>query len=211
MKKYIERFHYLTQDLPNSSHVDQVLQACELGAKWIQFRCFSKSDQELISEIGEIAAICDDWGTTLILTDHLHLLREVDAQGVHIEDMEADFIQIRKQIGEDKTLGASANTFEQIQRIADSRTVDYIGCGPFAVTQTKPNDYPILGVEGYQALVDRMKDTGIDIPLLAVGGVQVTDVEALLNTGIHGIAVSAAVNHAADPRRSFEEFYHKIY
>ncbi|HEY1024483.1 MAG TPA: thiamine phosphate synthase [Sphingobacteriaceae bacterium] len=211
MKKYIERFHYLTQDLPHRSHTAQVQLACESGAKWIQYRCLSKGDHQLIPEIEEIAAICDDWGTTLILTDHAHLLDRIDAQGVHIEDMAADFSRIREQIGDGKTLGASANTFEQIQRIAESGVVDYIGCGPFALTQTKPNDLPLLGTAGYELLVQRMADAGIEIPLIAVGGIQIADVDGLLKTGVYGIAVSAAVNLRDDPQRAYEEFYHKIY
>src|ERR1700761_1084164 len=112
MKKYISKFHYLTQDLPNRSHVEQARIACEAGANWVQYRCMSKGDDELIAEINEIAAICDDWGSTLILTNHYHLLDKVDAQGVHIEDFEADFNAIREIIGDDKTLGASATNIE---------------------------------------------------------------------------------------------------
>ncbi|HEY5327092.1 MAG TPA: thiamine phosphate synthase, partial [Mucilaginibacter sp.] len=74
MKKYISKFHYLTQDMPHRSHIEQVNIACEAGANWIQYRCLSKPDDELIVEINNIAAICDDWGATLILTNHYHLL-----------------------------------------------------------------------------------------------------------------------------------------
>lgn len=115
MNKYISKFHYLTQDLPDRSHPEQTRVACEAGANWIQYRCLSKTDQELITEIHEIAVICDDWGVTLILTNHFHLLDRVDAQGVHMEDMKADFKAIRNQIGEDKTLGGSANTFKALR------------------------------------------------------------------------------------------------
>ncbi|PWG82711.1 thiamine phosphate synthase [Pararcticibacter amylolyticus] len=209
MKKYISNFHYLTQDLPGRTHVQQALLACEAGANWIQYRCLSKDDHELLDEVNEIAAICDDWGTTLIITDHYHLLDKADIQGVHIEDMQADFRAIRTAIGEDKTLGASANTIADIRRIAESGAVDYIGCGPFTVTYTKPNDYPLLGVEGYKAITEVMQKEGIPIPLLAVGGITIGDTEALLGTGIYGIAVSAAINHADDPTKALREMYRK--
>lgn len=211
MKKYISKFHYLTQDLPSRSHVEQARMACEAGANWIQYRCLSKRDQELIVEIHEIAAICDDWGATLILTNHVHLLDQVDAQGVHIEDMNADFKMIRSQIGQDKTLGGSANSFEDICRMDESGEVDYIGCGPFALTLTKPNDYPLLGFDGYQQIAQKLLDAAIEIPVLAVGGIAIDDVESLLNTGIHGLAVSAAINRAADPATALRNFYKMIY
>jgi thiamine-phosphate pyrophosphorylase len=211
MRKYISKFHYLSQDLPQRKHVEQVEIACQSGANWIQYRCLSKNDEELIQEIHEIASICDDWGATLILTNHYHLLDQVDAQGVHIEDMNADFTAIREAISDEKTLGASANTFEDIQRIYASGVVDYIGCGPFAFTETKPNDYPILGLSGYQKLVQKMQELEIDIPLIAVGGIKLKDTEDLFSTGIYGIAVSADVNLAENPGPMIKDFYKKIY
>lgn len=211
MKKYISKFHYLTQDLPHRTHIEQAEIACKAGANWIQYRCFSKAKNELVQEIHQLASICDDWGATLILTDHYHLLDQVDAQGVHIEDMNADFSAIREIISDEKTLGASANTIEDIQRIYASGAVDYAGCGPFSVTKTKPNNYPLLGTEGYKEIADKMKEQGIDFPLLAVGGINLEDTEALLNTGIYGIAVSAAVNSSDSPGIMIREFYKKIY
>ena len=185
--------------------------ACEAGAKWIQYRCFSKGDDELLEDINNISAICDDWGATLLVTDHIRLLNLADIQGVHIEDMQADFLQIRELIGLDKTLGASANTIDDIRRIAKSHAVDYIGCGPLRATSTKPNNYPLLGIGGYEEIITAMKSEGIDIPLIAVGGVLATDVSQLEEAGVYGIAVSAAVNLSHDPGKAYKEFYNKLH
>jgi thiamine-phosphate pyrophosphorylase len=211
MQKYISNLHYLTQDLPHRSHAEQARIACEAGANWVQYRCLTKTTEEMLEEIGTIAAICDDWGATLIVTDHIHLAGLADIQGFHIEDMQADFSSIRQQTGPDLTLGASANTFDDILRIAASGAIDYIGCGPFAITRTKPNDYPVLGTAGYQTIITQMKAEGIHIPLLAVGGIAIPDIDALLQTGIDGIAVSAAVNLSDDPGRAMKEIYRKVY
>ncbi|WP_207424545.1 thiamine phosphate synthase [Desertivirga brevis] len=211
MRKYISRFHYLTQDLNDKSHVTQVQTACAAGANWIQYRCLSKSDEELLNEINIISGICDDWGATLIVTDHVHLLHSADLQGVHIEDMSADFVALRREIGEEKTLGASANTIADIRRIWASGVVDYIGCGPLRITHTKPNDYPLLGLDGYKEVVKVMNDEGIDIPLIAVGGVSISDVGSLLEAGVYGVAVSAAVNLSEDPARALKEIYKQLY
>jgi thiamine-phosphate pyrophosphorylase len=207
LKKYISKFHYLTQDLPNRSHAEQVRIACSAGANWIQYRCMTKADEELIAEINEIAEVCDDWGATLILANHYHLLDKVDAQGVHIEDMKTDLVAIREQIGEDKTLGASSANTERLLYLQQLGVVDYLGYGPFAHTDTKPNDKPLLGFEGYRLL----QKLPIEIPVIAVGGIQLADVDHLLETGIYGIAVSAAVNLSFDPAGMVKEFYRKIY
>jgi thiamine-phosphate pyrophosphorylase len=185
MKKYISKFHYLTQDLPNRSHAQQAQIACENGANWIQYRCLTKPDDELIDEINELAVICDDWGATLIVTNHYELLDRVDAQGIHIEDFDADLIDIRSHIGEEKTLGASATNIERLLQVQNTGIVDYCGYGPFAHTNTKPNNKPLLGFEGYRIL----QTQPIEIPVIAVGGIQLPDVEHLLETGVYGIAI----------------------
>ncbi|MDB5025242.1 MAG: thiamine phosphate synthase [Mucilaginibacter sp.] len=207
MKKYISKFHYLTQDLPHRSHSEQAQIACQAGANWIQYRCLTKPDDELIDEINEIAAICDEWGATLMVTNHYELLDRVDAQGVHVEDFDADLIAIRKYIGDEKTLGASATHVEQLLQVQNTGVVDYCGYGPFAHTDTKPNDNPLLGFEAYRTL----QKHPVEIPLIAVGGIQLDDVEPLLATGIYGIAVSGAINLAPDPGMALKEFYRKIY
>lgn len=207
MKKYISKFHYLTQNLPHRSHAEQAQIACQAGANWIQYRCLTKANDELIDEINEIAAICDDWGATLILTNHYELLDRVDAQGVHIEDFDADLIAIRKHIGDEKTLGASATNIERLVQVQNTEVVDYCGYGPFAHTDTKPNNKLLLGFQGYREL---QKHT-IEIPAIAVGGIQLNDVESLLETGVYGIAVSGAINLAIDPGQALKEFYRKIY
>jgi thiamine-phosphate pyrophosphorylase len=207
MKKYISKFHYLTQDLPNRTHIEQAQIACEAGANWLQYRCLTKTDDELIAEINQIANICDDWGTTLIITNHYHLADKVDVQGIHIEDLDADFASIRAAIGPDKTLGASATNIKRLLATQATGVVDYCGYGPFAHTDTKPNNSPLVGFEGYRQLQRMM----VEIPVIAVGGIQLPDVDALLQTGIYGIAVSAAVNLSPEPAAAVKAFYKKIY
>jgi len=207
MKKYISKFHYLTQDLPNRSHAEQALIACGNGANWVQYRCMTKPDEELVNEINEIATICDDWGATLMVTNHYHLLEKVDAQGVHIEDMDADLVAIRKRIGGDKTIGASSTDIQRLLYVQQLGVVDYSGYGPFRHTDTKPNNKPLLGFEGYREL----QKYHVEIPIIAVGGVQLDDVEHLLEAGVYGVAVSSAINLAVDPGNMVKEIYRKIY
>jgi len=207
--KYIEKLQYITHDIPHLTHVEQVQLACEAGAKWIQYRCFSKTDEELLAEINVIAEICDDWGATLIVTDHIHLNGKADIQGFHIEDLEADFVALRKLVGDDITLGGSAHTVDQLIRLANEG-VDYAGFGPFANTGTKPNAFSLLGLEGYSAGVERLKELSISLPVLAVGGVKLHDVDALMQTGIHGIAVSGAIYSAVDFIGAYQDFYEAV-
>ncbi|MEJ5962158.1 thiamine phosphate synthase [Pedobacter immunditicola] len=209
MKKYIEKLHFITHDLPQKSHVEQAQLACEAGAKWIQYRCLTKTEAELLVDINQIATICDDWGATLIVTDHVHLKGKADIQGFHMEDMDADFLALRNQLGEETTIGGSSNTVEGLIRLWQEG-VDYAGFGPFGQTSTKPNTFPLIGMEAYAAAMAALKEVNADLPVLAVGGVTLNDVDALMETGIFGIAVSAAINQADDLRDAYEAFYIRI-
>jgi len=207
--KYIEKLHYITHDIPHLTHIEQVQNACEAGAKWIQYRCLSKADDELLKDINAIAEICDDWGTTLIVTNHINLNGKADIQGFHIEDMDADFLELRKKVGDDITLGGSANTVENLIRLAKDGA-DYVGFGPFAATDTKPNNYPLVTLEEYQNAIHGLKKSGLNMPVLAVGGIKIYDVETLMRTGIYGIAVSGAINFADDFIEAYQDFYEAV-
>lgn len=209
MKKFIEKLHFITHDIPQLSHIEQAQIACEAGAKWIQYRCLTKNEEALLEDINAIAAICDDWGATLIVTDHVQLNGKADIQGFHIEDMDADFVRLREELGEAVTIGGSANTVEGLTRLA-TEGADYAGFGPFYTTITKPNEFPLLGLEGYRNAMQALKEKSIDLPVLAVGGVGISDIEPLMHTGIFGIAASAAINQAEDMREAYLSFYDKI-
>lgn len=210
MKKYISKLHYLTQDLPHLSHIKQTQMACEGGANWIQYRCLSKSDEEMLEELHPIASICDDWGATLIVTNHSHLVHSADIQGVHIEDIDADLTLVRKQIGDDKTLGVSAVYLAQLRKHI-SNGADYISCGPFAHTVTKPNNFELWGFDSYQKTMEILKTGGHSLPIIAVGGIKPQDVEDLMNTGVNGIAVSSAINLSKNITQAYGEIHRLVY
>jgi thiamine-phosphate pyrophosphorylase len=209
MKKFIEKLQFITHDIEQHSHIEQARIACEAGAKWVQYRCLTKSDEELLKDINVIAELCDDWGATLIVTDHIHLNGKADIQGFHIEDMDADFRQLREELGEAITIGGSSNTLEGLLRIAEEGA-DYAGFGPFKVTTTKPNNAPLLGLEGYKDAIAILQQQQIELPVLAVGGVTLNDIDDLLKTGVFGIAASSAINQAEDMRSAYLDFYDKV-
>lgn len=209
MKKFIERLHFITHDIQQLSHIEQAQIACNAGAKWIQYRCLSKNDDELLKDIHAIAEICDDWGATLIVTDHIHLNGQADIQGFHIEDFDANFIQLRAQLGEPLTIGGSATNLQGLIRLAEEGA-DYAGFGPFYTTTTKPNNAPLLGIEGYQKAIAELQRMHIELPVLAVGGVTLSDIDPLMLTGIFGIAASSAINQAEDMSAAYKAFYDRI-
>ena len=81
---------------------------------------------------------------------------------------------------------------------------DYIGLGPFRFTTTKEKLSPILGIEGYQEILKELKNRNIDIPIYAIGGIEIEDVEKLEQAGVYGVAVSGLITHHKNPEILFK-------
>ena len=180
------------------SYLDGIRLALEGGCKWVQLRMKDAPDEQ-VAQLGvQARGLCERYGAKLILDDRVELVAKTGADGVHLGKNDIPIAQAREILGPGKIIGGTANTFEDI--VAHWKSgADYIGCGPFRFTTTKKNLSPILGLEGYRDIVARMKDAGITLPLVAIGGITAEDIPAILETGVDGIAVSGTVLRAEDP------------
>lgn len=188
----ISKFHYLTQDLPNVSHQDLVLAACKSGVKWVQLRVKNKSFDEYLQIAIEVKKICDTYGATLIINDQVEICHKINAHGVHLGKQDMPLAEARKILGQNKIIGATANTLSDIL-LHQQNHASYIGLGPYAFTNTKKKLSPVLGIDGYTSICSA---TDILIPVIAIGGIQMADIQPLLQTGVYGVAVSSAINLA---------------
>ena len=172
--------------------------ALEGGCKWIQLRMKDASDDEVRKAAAEIQPMCKEHEAVFLLDDRVELAKELHADGVHLGKNDMPIDEARRILGEEYIIGGTANTFDDIQRIA-SQGADYIGCGPFRFTTTKKNLAPVLGIEGYRDIIAKMRNAGINIPMVAIGGITPDDIDEILATGVQGIAVSGTVLNADDP------------
>ena len=172
--------------------------ALEGGCKWIQLRMKDATDDEVRSVAAEIQPLCKQNEAIFLLDDRVELARELHADGVHLGKNDMPVDEERRVLGEEFIIGGTANTFEDIERLA-SQGADYIGCGPFRFTTTKKNLAPVLGLEGYRDIIENMRRAGIDIPVVAIGGITASDIDDILATGVKGIAVSGSVLTAENP------------
>ena len=172
--------------------------ALEGGCKWIQLRMKDATDDEVRSVAAEIQPLCKQNEAIFLLDDRVELARELHADGVHLGKNDMPVDEARRVLGEEFIIGGTANTFEDIERLA-SQGADYIGCGPFRFTTTKKNLAPVLVLEGYRDIIEKMRRAGIDIPVVAIGGITASDIDDILATGVKGIAVSGSVLTAENP------------
>ena len=189
---------FISHSNERCSYLDGIRLALEGGCKWVQLRMKDAPDEQ-VAQLGvQARELCGRYGAKLILDDRVNLVVQTGADGVHLGKNDMPIAQAREILGPGKIIGGTANTFEDI--VAHWKSgADYIGCGPFRFTTTKKNLSPILGLEGYRDIVARMKDAGITLPLVAIGGITAEDIPAILETGVDGIAVSGTVLRAEDP------------
>lgn len=180
------------------TYLDSIRLALEGGIKWVQLRMKDATEDEIISVGTEVRRLCDQYGATFIIDDHVELVHKLKADGVHLGKNDMPIAEARNILGKDIIIGGTANTFEDIAAHYQA-TANYIGCGPFRFTTTKKGLSPSLGLEGYRSIMTKVKEAGINIPVVAIGGITAEDIPDIMQTGISGIALSGAILRAENP------------
>lgn len=196
---------FITHSNNRYGYVDGARLALEGGCRWVQLRMKEATEAEFMAAAAEIGRLCKEHGATFVLDDHVEWVEKTGADGVHLGKNDMPIDEARKILGNDKIIGGTANTFEDVERLY-RQGADYIGCGPFRFTTTKKNLSPVLGLEGYQHIVDQMKSHGIDLPIVAIGGILESDIKSILATGVSGIAVSGGILNAENPAEEMQRF-----
>lgn len=196
---------FITHSNNRYGYVDGARLALEGGCRWVQLRMKEATEVEFMAAAAEIGRLCKEHGATFVLDDHVEWVEKTGSDGVHLGKNDMPIDEARKILGNDKIIGGTANTFEDVERLY-RQGADYIGCGPFRFTTTKKNLSPVLGLEGYQHIVDQMKSHGINLPIVAIGGILESDIKSILATGVSGIAVSGGILNAENPAEEMQRF-----
>lgn len=196
---------FITHSNNRYGYVDGARLALEGGCRWVQLRMKEATEAEFMAAAAEIGRLCKEHGATFVLDDHVEWVEKTGADGVHLGKNDMPIDEARKILGSDKIIGGTANTFEDVERLY-RQGADYIGCGPFRFTTTKKNLSPVLGLEGYQRIIDQMKSHGINLPIVAIGGILESDIKSILATGVSGIAVSGGILNAENPAEEMQRF-----
>lgn len=194
----MKQIQFITHQNHRYSYVDSARMALEGGCRWIQLRMKDATDDEVRKAASGIQPLCREHEAVFIIDDRVELAKELKADGVHLGRNDMPVCKARRVLGEEFVIGGTANTFDDVERLW-REGADYIGCGPFRFTTTKTNLSPVLGLDGYRNIITRMAASGIDIPVVAIGGILYDDIPAIMATGVHGIALSGAVLDADNP------------
>lgn len=200
----LEKVQFITHSNSNIDYFQSAVLALKGGLRFIQLRMKDSNREELISTGKRIKEECDKYNSLFILDDHVELVNEIGANGVHLGKEDMPIKEARKILGKDKIIGGTANNFEDIVKHYNDGA-DYIGLGPLRYTNTKKKLSPVLGFEGYREIIEKCKTQGIDIPIYAIGGIRIEDIEELKRIGVFGIAISSLILESEDSETTINE------
>ena len=189
---------FITHPSDRYSIAEEVQMALEGGCKWIQLRMKDASDEEFRQTALEIIPLCKENEAFLVFDDRVELAMEMGVHGVHLGKHDMDPLQAREIMGAEAIIGVTANTADDLVRLK-GWDVDYVGLGPYRYTTTKKNLSPLLGTDGYRDVVNKVREADVLLPIVAIGGISIEDIPAIMSTGVNGIAVSGSIINAPDP------------
>ena len=176
---------YVITDRRFKDEVESVREALEGGATSIQLRLKGVPTREMIKIGREIRKLTEEYGALYLVNDRLDVALGVNADGVHVgqEDMPVEVI---KEIAPNLIVGISASNIKEAI-MGEKKGGDYIGAGSVYPTKTK-EDAKYIGLDGLRRIVE-----SVNIPVVAIGGINHKNVREVLKLGVDGVAVISAI------------------
>lgn len=170
---------------------EQIEDALKGGITCLQLREKNMNETDFLKEAAAAAELCRRYGVPLIINDNVDVAIKSGADGVHVGIEDCPVCEIRKRVGADFIIGATAKTVEQARR-AQAEGADYLGVGAVFPSPTKATAIRITK--------EKLKEicASVSIPAVAIGGIEKEKIPLLAGSGAKGIAVVSAVFAAQD-------------
>ncbi len=168
------------------SYEDMTFKVLMNGVHWIQYREKERSRREIYKGAAKLRRLTRDYNAVFIVNDFADIATCVNADGVHLGQDDLPLKEARKIMGRDKIIGISTHSIEQAIE-AERNGADYIGFGPVFHTMTKDAGKP----KGTDTLQEVKKQ--VNIPVVAIGGISLENIESVLQTGVDAVAVASSI------------------
>ncbi|TDE22149.1 thiamine phosphate synthase [Vibrio owensii] len=193
------RLYLVTDDQQDLATLKRVVRkAVEGGVTMVQVREKHGDVRAFIERAQAVKDILKDTDVPLIINDRVDVALAVDADGVHLGQSDMPATIARELIGPNKILGLSIENEEQLAE-ADFLPIDYIGLSAVFATPTKTNTKKHWGIDGLKMALETTS-----LPIVAIGGINESNIPQLSATGVHGLALVSAICHAEDPKAASE-------
>lgn len=168
------------------------------GVTVIQIREKIANTQEFYNIALKVKEITTKYNVPLIINDRIDIALAIDADGVHIGQDDMPIKIARKLIGPNKILGVSAHNLKEAKK-AKEKSADYLGVGAIFTTSTK-NNAEDVSIDTLKSITE-----SVDIPTVAIGGINLENAHKLSNTKIAGFSVVSAIMDANNPKIASEK------
>ena len=196
----IPKLHYISEGNSPKEHIENIQKACSSGAELVQLHLKNISEKKHLKVAKEAREITSYFQTRLIISEDFKIARAVKADGVHLETM-ASSMKARIHLYTWQIIGGTANTIQDCVTLLGEQ-VDYITLTPFRSSAIEDNLPPVLGLNGYTAILETLET---ETPIIGTGGITTADVEDILKTGVSGIGVSEEITRNFDTIKTFNQ------
>lgn len=187
------------------SHIEIAKKAIKGGADIIQLRDKILPTAELIKIAIKISALCVKHNVLFLVNDRVDVAMVSGVDGVHLGKEDIPVTEARKLLGKNKIIGGTAHTLQEAI-LREKEGADYIGFGHIYPTKTKYKPEKAKGTELLRKVVRRLS-----IPVIAIGGISPQNIEEVISTGVHGVAVIGSVLKSTNPVKTLKELRKKVY
>lgn len=174
---------------------EQVEEALRGGVTMVQLREKELDEAAFIREAVQMRELCHQYKVPLIINDNVSVALASGADGVHVGMEDTPVSEIRRQVGSDFIIGATAKTIEQAQA-AEQAGADYLGIGAVFPSPTKKSAIRIT-TEQLRTIA-----ASVSIPAVAIGGISLDNITEIEGSGVAGAAVVSAIFGAEDIRET---------
>lgn len=182
---------------------ESVEQAILGGATLVQLREKEISSREYLDLAVKVKAITDRYDVPLIVNDRIDIALAVDADGVHVGPEDLPVPVVRRLLGPDRIIGASASSVEEALSL-QAQGADYLGVGAIFPTTTKQATEKVSLEE-----LGRIK-SAVRIPVTAIGGIGAENASEVMKTGVDGVAVVSTIMNQPDIREATRNLLLKL-
>lgn len=193
---------YLVTDrrfLRERSLIDVVLKAVKGGATMVQLREKEAGSREFYQLAISLKTALRESGVPLIINDRLDIAMAVDADGLHIGQEDLPLTEVVRLWGKGKLIGLSVSSLEEACT-GRKEGASYLGCGPVYATATKADAVHPTGLK----LLGELKRI-VGIPVVAIGGIDKSNLTAVRDCGADGAAVVSCLMNAPDIEKAARE------
>lgn len=188
------RLCFLIDSIKSQKKLETLLSAIKGGITSVQFRNKYYDSESLYLEALELKKILKPYKIPLIINDNVQVAKEVNAEGIHLGQSDTDVATARKILGENKIIGLSIESFEELDIANNIQELSYVAASAVFESISKTNLKTIWGIEGLKKIVKISAH-----PVVAIGGINEHNIKDVMTTKVAGVAVISAIENSPNP------------